>query len=165
MGRVVAGVRNVTTQSRARAGALQQALDAQRQKVIDLREARNESFVLVREVETAQKAYETALNRYLVNKVESGARATNVAILTAATEPAHHTKPKSLLNLVLGLVVGIVLGLGAVFLLELLDRRVRSGDDLEMGLEAPLLGTLQPWRPSSLLGGPPGPGRSLPSPA
>jgi polysaccharide biosynthesis transport protein len=87
-------------------------------------------------------------------------------VLNAATEPTRHSKPKSLLNIVLGFVVGTVLGLGAVFLLELLDRRVRSSDDLEVGLEAPLLATLQPWRPSHLLGGPPsGSGRALPSPA
>jgi capsular polysaccharide biosynthesis protein len=120
----------------------------------------------VREVETAQKAYEAALSRYLVNKVESGARQTNVAVLTAATEPSRHSKPKTMLNLVLGLAVGTLLGLGVVFLLELLDRRVRSGDDLEIGLDAPLLGTLQPWRPSPLLGGPgSSSGRALPSPA
>ena len=163
--RVIAGSRNTTAQNQARQASLQQALEQQRNKVIALREARGEAFVLMREVETAQKAYEAALSRYLVNKVESGARQTNVAVLTAATEPARHTKPKTLLNLVLGLVVGTLLGLGTVFLLELLDRRVRSGDDLEIGLDAPLLATLQPWRPSPILGGPSTGGRALPSPA
>lgn len=162
--RVVAGVQNATAQSRAREASLREALAAQRQKVIDLREARNEAFVLTREAETAQKAYEAALNRYLVNKVESGARQTNVAVLTAAAVPTSHSKPRALLNIGLGLAVGILLGLGAVFLLELLDRRVRSSEDLEFGLDAPLIGTLQPWRPSHLLGGPAGAGPALPSP-
>lgn len=164
--RVVAGVRNTNTQNQSRQASLQKALEEQRQRVIELRAARNEALVLTREVETTQKAYEAALSRYLVNKVESGARQTNVTVLNAATEPTRASKPKSLLNLVLGFAVGIVLGLGAVFLLELLDRRVRSSDDLEEGLEAPLLGTLQPWRPSHLLGGPQGGNnRALPSPA
>jgi len=52
-----------------------------------------------------------------------------------------------------------------VFLLELLDRRVRSTEDLEMGLDAPLLGTLQPWHPSRLLGSGTSGARALPSPA
>jgi capsular polysaccharide biosynthesis protein len=101
-----------------------------------------------------------------VNKVESGARSTNVTILNPATEPTRHSKPKTMLNIVLGLFVGIVLGLGAVFLLELLDRRVRSADDLETGLDVPLLATLQPWRPSPLLTGgiDPTGARALPSP-
>jgi chain length determinant protein EpsF len=166
MSRVVSGAQNTTSQNRARQASLQQALDAQRQRVIELRAARNEALVLTREVETTQKAYEAALSRYLVNKVESGARQTNVTVLNAATEPTRASKPKSLLNIILGFAVGIVLGLGAVFLLELLDRRVRSSDDLEEGLEAPLLATLQPWKPSHLLGGPtPGNNRALPSPA
>ena len=45
-----------------------------------------------------------------------------------------------------------LLGLAAVFLLELIDRRVRSGADLET-IEVPMLGSLQPWNPPRLLGG------------
>jgi chain length determinant protein EpsF len=164
--RVVAGVRNVTSQSRAREGSLTAALAQQRQRVVELREARNQAFVLQREVDTAQKAYEAALQRSIVNKVESGARSTNVTVLNPATEPARHARPKTMLNIVLGFIVGMVLGLGAVFLLELLDRRVRSSEDLESVIDVPLLGTLSAWRPSHLLGGPSaGNLRALPSPA
>lgn len=163
--RVVAGVRNVTAQNRAREESLRQALQAQRQRVIEMRDAKNQAVVLQRDVETAQKAYEAALSRYLVNKVESGARQTNITVLNPATEPTRPSKPRVLVNLVLGVAMGLVLGLAAVFLLELLDRRVRSRDDLETGLDAPLLGTLQPWSPSRLLGGNGGNTRALPSPA
>jgi len=72
-----------------------------------------------------------------------------------------------MLNIALGVLLGLCLGLGAVFLLELMDRRVRSSTDLEGSLEAPLLGSLQPWRPSRLLlgGGPAAGPRALPGPA
>lgn len=163
--RVVEGVRNVNAQNRAREASLKEALEAQRRRVIEMREAKNQAFVLQRDVETAQKAYEAALSRYLVNKVESGARQTNVTVLNPATEPTRPSKPRFLVNLILGIAMGMVLGLAAVFLLELLDRRVRSRDDLEIGLDAPLLGTLQPWTPSRLLGGNGGDIRALPSPA
>jgi chain length determinant protein EpsF len=163
--RVVAGVQNVTAQNRARQASLQAALEPQRKRVLEMRDARNEAFILTRDVETAQKAYEAALGRHLVNKVEAGARQTNVSILNPAVEPSWPSKPKRLLNIALGIVMGLVLGLAAVFLLELLDRRVRSGDDLETGLDAPLLGTLQPWHPSRLLGTSQGIHKALPSPA
>ena len=164
IGRVVAGVQNVTAQSRAREGSLQAALAQQRSRVIELREARSQATVLVRDVETAQKAYEAAQQRYVVNKVESGARLTNVTILNPATEPTNPSKPKVMINILLGIVMGIILGLGVVFLLELLDRRVRSADDLEV-LDAPLLGTIKPWHPSRLLGGTTSSNKALPSPA
>ncbi len=163
MGRIVAGVKNVTSQSAAREGSLQRALAEQRARVVELRDARSQAMVLLRDVETAQKAYEAAQQRFVVNKVESGARLTNVTVLNAATEPTYPSKPKRGLNVLLGIVMGIVLGLGAVFLMELLDRRVRSSADLEV-LDAPLLGTIQPWHPSRLLGGNSGGNKALPSP-
>lgn len=164
MAKVVGGMRSASQQSGAHLADLQQALAEQRAKVIQLREARDQAVVLQRDVDTAQKAYEAALQRYLVNKVESGARQTNVTILNAATEPTAASRPKVKVNIVLGLLVGLVLGFGIVFLLELIDRRVRSTLDLESGLDAPLLGTLKPWQPSGLLGGPQAP-RALPRPA
>ena len=163
--RVVAGVQNLTTQNRARAQQLQAAVEAQRQKVMEMRDAKNAAFILQRDVETAQKAYEAAQQRYTVNKVESGARHANVTVLNEATPPAKAARPKVLLNLALGVLLGLVLGLAAVFLLELLDRRVRSTEDLESGLDAPVIGHLQAWNPSRLLGGNGGSHRALPSPA
>lgn len=162
--KVVASLQSADRQNRMHADELQKALAAQRAKVIQLRDARAQSLVLIRDVDTAQKAYEAALQRYLVNKVESGAQQTNISILNAATEPTRPSKPKVPLNIALGVIVGLMLGLGAVFLLELVDRRVRSTTDLEAGLDAPLLGTLQPWQPSRLLGGA-DPPRALPGPA
>ncbi|HUJ00405.1 MAG TPA: chain length determinant protein EpsF [Usitatibacter sp.] len=164
MRKVVASERSAERQSEMHAEDLQRALAAQRAKVVALRDARAKSFVLMRDVDTAQKAYEAALQRYLVNKVESGAQQTNVSMLNAATEPSRPSKPKVPLNIALGVVVGLMLGFGAVFLLELVDRRVRSTADLETGLEAPLIGTLRPWQPSRLLGGA-DPPRALPGPA
>jgi protein tyrosine kinase modulator len=166
MSRVVGGVESGARQTQAHQAELQGALAAQRAKVIALRDARDQSVVLARDVDTAQKAYEAALQRYLVNKVEGGAQQTNVTVLNEAVEPTHPSKPRVPLNIALGVLVGLVLGLGAVFLLELVDRRVRSNADLEAGTpEAPLLGTLQPWHPSRLLGGAPDGPRALPGPA
>jgi chain length determinant protein EpsF len=160
--RVIGGAQAAAGQSAARRAALDRDLAEQRKKVGELRQARHKSQVLIRDVDTAQKAYEAALQRYLVNKVEAGAKQTNVTILNPATEPMMPAKPKVPLNLALGLFVGILLGCAAVFFLELLDRRVRSTEDLEIGIDAPLLGTLQPWQPTRLLGGEAI--RALPSP-
>jgi succinoglycan biosynthesis transport protein ExoP len=165
MGRIVGGVRNVTAQQRQREGQMKAALAEQRERVMKMRDARNQALVLQRDVETAQKAYEAAHARYLVNKVESGARTSNVTLLSPAVEPSRPAKPRKLVNIALGVILGGILGLGAVFLLELFDRRVRSTNDLDAGLDAPLLGELQEWRPSRLLGGPGGTHRALPSPA
>ncbi|MEP7068672.1 MAG: chain length determinant protein EpsF [Usitatibacter sp.] len=164
---VVGGVRSATAQGRARAGALKADLAAQKKRVEDLRDARNEAAVLQQDVETSKKAYEAALGRKMVNQVESGARQTNVTVLNPAIEPTFPMRPRVPLNIALGFFVGTLLGLAAIFLLEILDRRVRSDPDLDavmLGMDVPLLGTLQTWHPSRLLGGDDSP-RALPSPA
>jgi capsular polysaccharide biosynthesis protein len=124
--------------------------------------------VLQRDVDNAQKAYEAAQGRMVVNRVESGARQTNVIVLNPAIEPMFPIRPRVLLNVALGFFVGTLLGLAAVFLLEILDRRVRSGPDLGgvmLGMDIPVLGMLQAWSPPRILGrGIEVPG-SLPSPA
>jgi len=164
--KVIGGVRSSAAQSQARVAALKRDLAAQRKKVEDLRDARNQSLVLQRDVDTAQKAYEAALQRQYVNKVESAARQTNIAVLNPAMEPTFPIRPKVPLNIALGIFVGVLLGLAAVFLLEILDRRVRSDPDLDavmLGMDIPMLGTLHTWRPSRLPGGEEP--RALPSPA
>jgi protein tyrosine kinase modulator len=164
--KVIGGVASATAQSRARESMLKHDLAAQRKRVEDLRDARNEATMLKQDVDTAQKAYEAALARYHVNKVESGARSTNVTLLNSAIEPTFPSRPRVPLNIALGIFVGTLLGLAAVFLLEILDRRVRSDPDLDgvmLGMDVPLLGTLQTWHPSRLLGGDASP-KALPSP-
>jgi len=164
---VVGGARNLSAQARSRAGALKADLATQKKRVEDLRDARNEAAVLIQDVDTSKKAYEAALARKMVNKVESGARQTNVTVLNAAIEPTFPIRPRLPLNLALGVLVGTLLALAAVFLLEILDRRVRSDPDLDavmLGMDVPLLGSIQTWHPSRLLGGDATP-RALPSPA
>jgi len=164
--RVIASVGGGYARNRARDAALKADLAAQRKRVEDMRDARNQSLVLQRDVDTAQKAYEAALARQYVNKVESGARQTNVTILDSAAEPTFPSRPKVPLNIALGFFVGTLLGLAAVFLLEILDRRVRSDPDLDavmLGMDLPMLGTLHTWHPTRLLGG--DEPRALPSPA
>jgi len=167
MGKVAGGLATATAQARSREAALRADYAAQRKKVEDLRDARAESQMMVRDVDAAQKAYDAALTRYHVNKVEGAARQTNVTILNPAIEPTFPSKPRVPLNIALGLFVGTLLGLAAIFLLEILDRRVRSDPDLDavmLGMDVPLLGTLHTWHPSRMLGGDDAP-RALPSPA
>jgi protein tyrosine kinase modulator len=157
MARVVAGVGNARRQSQQREVELKKALDAQRASLLEMKEDRNELTVLTRNVETAQRTYETALQRSVVSQVESRASQTNIALLGPAVAPRRPSQPKILLNMVLSLIVGAMLGVGLAVLLEMTDRRVRSRGDLEALPEVPLLGELSAWTPA--------PRHALPGPA
>jgi polysaccharide biosynthesis transport protein len=55
----------------------------------------------------------------------------NVTILDRAVPPSGPFKPSKLLNMFLGTLVGVFLGLGAVFFLDYLDNTLRSPEDVE----------------------------------
>lgn len=147
-----------------REAALKEALEKQQARVLQIKEGRQQLAVLTRDVDVAQKSYETALQHSLDKQVESRANLTNISLLQPAVAPVKPNKPKIPLNIALAFVLGTLLGLCVIYLLELLDRRVRSALDLDF--QVPMLAELGGWRspPSRLLGNPGGNLPALPNP-
>jgi polysaccharide biosynthesis transport protein len=166
MNKVVAGIANSKRQSRQREMQLNRALAEQRERLLKLKQDRNELMVLTRNMETAQRTYEAAMQRAVVSQVESRASQTNVALLNPAIVPRKPSSPKLVLNIALSVVVGMMLGIGLVILMEMLDRRVRSPDDLGNEWNVPLIGVLNAWQPARnpLLGRSSDARHALPSP-
>jgi chain length determinant protein EpsF len=164
MRKVADGIASSARQSRQREADVVKAMAAQRARLLELKDNRNEFTVLRRNVESAERAYDTAMQRHVVSQVESRASQTNVTVLNPAAVPGEPSQPRIKLNIALSVVVGTMFGVGIVLLLEILDRRVRSRDDLN--LEVPLLAVLHTWHPAGgrLLGPPQGAARVLPSP-
>jgi protein tyrosine kinase modulator len=165
MAKVVAGVGSSARQSREREAALAQAMTAQRTRLLGMKQGRNELALLKRNVESAERAYDAALQRSATSQAESRVSQASVAVLSPAVVPDKPASPRIALNLALSAVVGALLGIGIVMLLEMGDRRVRSQDDLVNAWDVPLLGELKPWKPANrLLGGPAKGSRALPNP-
>ena len=165
MGKAGAMADGQRQQMRNREAELRKALAEQHARVLELKQGRNELAVLQRNLETAQKAYETASTRAVVNQVESRASQTNIAMLDGASAPNRPVRPRLMLNLALAAAIGTLLGLGLAAVLELLDRRVRSASDLANDWNVPLLGTLNAQRPAAYaLLGPVGRVPALPKP-
>jgi chain length determinant protein EpsF len=146
MRKVVAGFTNAARQNRRREAELQQALAAQSARLLGLKEDRNELTVLTRDVESAQRAYDTARQRFVVSRVESRASHANVSVLNPAGVPRRPDAPRLALNVSLAFAVGMLLGIGTVILSELLDRRIRSREDLVNEWNVPVLGVLNARR-------------------
>jgi succinoglycan biosynthesis transport protein ExoP len=165
MRKVVIGIESSARQSRQREAALAQSMAAQRSRMLGQKESRNDFTVLRRNVESAERAYDTAMQRSVVSQVESRSNQTNVTVLNPAVVPSAPASPKVALNIALSVVVGGMLGIGLVLLLEITDRRVRSLNDLDNAWNVPLLGELKPWKPANrLLGQSRRNNRALPNP-
>jgi uncharacterized protein involved in exopolysaccharide biosynthesis len=115
--------------ARQRAVEGQKALEAQKQKILALKQQRDGLDVLNREVENAQRAYDAAMQRTSELQLTSRLDQTNIAVLPASA-PVKPAGPKVLRNIILAVLAGAILAAGAALALELIDRRVRSSADL-----------------------------------
>jgi capsular polysaccharide biosynthesis protein len=68
----------------------------------------------------------------------------NVSILAKASVTDHQApiKPRPMLNIAIGLVVGLMAGIGLAFLLEYFDNTVKNEQEIERLLELPVLGVI-----------------------
>jgi uncharacterized protein involved in exopolysaccharide biosynthesis len=147
MRNVAATTSNLRHEGEQRTAEIAAALAAQRSRVLGLKESRDGLAVLLRDVNTAQSAYDTAMQRFVATRVESRASQTNASILDPAIPPAHPYRPSLTLNLALAAVIGTLLGLGLVMTREMTDRRVHSAVELAHAVDAPVLGELIAWSP------------------
>jgi len=132
---------------------LKAAIQAQKQKLLALKNQRNELDVLQRDVDAATRAYDAVANRFNQTSLESQATTqTNVSVLNPAVEPLAPSSPKPLrVMLLISIGLGVVISVGVTFLVETLDRRIRSTDDLTEMLQLPVLGVIQRVRARSRL--------------
>ncbi|MBL8495483.1 MAG: chain length determinant protein EpsF [Rhodocyclaceae bacterium] len=140
--RVAGGVGTNARVNVQREAEIRTALDAQKKKVLEIKKQRDEITVLQREVENAQKAYDMTAQRLVQTNLESQTQQTNIVVLNPAVEPVEPSSPKLLLNTLLSIFVGALLGVGLALLLELLNRRVRSPEDIVEALGLPVIGYL-----------------------
>lgn len=142
IGTATKGVSATARAAMQREGDLRSSLAAQRAKVLQLKKQRDDLTVLLRDVENAQRAYDTALQRYTQTSLEAENTQTDIAILNPAVPPIEPSSPKLVLNTILAVFLGGLLGIGLAFLMEMIDRRVRSGEDVAAMLGIPVLGEL-----------------------
>ena len=165
--KLVAGLGNAVQQSRKREADLQTAIEAQNQRLLNVKDYRIDMAAMTRDIEAAQRSYDAVLTRYMTNKIDATANTTNVMLLSPASEPIKPVHPKVGLIAGLSVVLGLLLAAGIVYVLEMLDRRVRSRYDLESRLAVPSLGRLSKWQPTGgrLLPAPMRAARALPQPS
>jgi polysaccharide biosynthesis transport protein len=128
--------------NQSREGQVRASLEAQRAKVLRLKEVRDEQTVLLRDVENSQKAYDGVIARANQTQLESQTTQTNVSVLNVAGEPSKPSSPRILLNSLLAVFVGTLLATATALAMEFSDRRVRMPADIAQTLDTPVLGLL-----------------------
>lgn len=97
---------------------------------------------LTRGVETNKKIYDEILNRSRETDISERTEKSNVRIVDKADVPKYPFKPRTKLNLILAVVAGLTVGCGGAFLVEHLNDKVESPEDIEGFLAKPFLGAV-----------------------
>lgn len=139
---IAASLGNTTQVNLRRENDVRQALEAQKNKVLELKHAHDQASILQSDVNSAQRDLDTVTERFAQSSLESQASQTNVVQLTVATPPMKPSSPKLVLNLLLAVFFGGLFGIGAALFVEMLRPRVRLDEDLLNLLGVPLLGKI-----------------------
>jgi polysaccharide biosynthesis transport protein len=128
--------------SQARLAETKAAVERQRAIVGKHKAQRDAATALVRDVENAQRAYDSVLARASQTALESANTTQgSVSVLKSATPPVW--SPLFLLvNSLVAALVGLILGIWLALAAEARDRRMRSVADITERLQQPLLLTL-----------------------
>jgi chain length determinant protein EpsF len=142
--RVTGGSSVLNRGSAQKVGELQTLADMQKKQVLALRSQRDSMAVLQRDVETAQRAYEGVSQRSTALTLESQNTQAQVRLLSPAVEPYTPSRPKVVINILGSIFGGLLLGALAAIGLEMLNRRIRSPEDMVALAGVPVIGVLQP---------------------
>lgn len=140
--KVTASVNTAGSISKQRGAELRVSIESQKRKVLELKKRRDEINVLLRDVETAQKAFDAIGQRLTQSDLEAKSIQTNVSVLTPAAQPTKPAKPRVLLNILISVFLGTLLGAGLALLLELGNRCIRSQADLLDAADLPVLAVI-----------------------
>jgi succinoglycan biosynthesis transport protein ExoP len=121
---------------------LADALEQQKKVVNEIAEKSIQYNILKREVDTTKQLYDGLLQRLKEAQVSAGLKASNIRIVDSAEVPEDPVRPRVLLNLAVGLVLGTGLGIGLAFFGEYLDNTIKTPDQVEKLLRLPALGVL-----------------------
>lgn len=89
-----------------------------------------------------QSSYANVLQSYETLRLAEIQSIDNIVVMEQATVPRVPVRPRVLVNTLLAVVVGSMLAFGTIFLIEYLDDRVRTPDDLRRIADIPTLGAI-----------------------
>ena len=136
--------------AKQRESELRNKLAKQQSNLLAYRDKSIDYNLLQRDVETNRKIYEALFERSKEFEISSGLGKNNVSIVDPALVPNKPFKPNAPLNVALGGVLGLFLGILSSFLFEFVNDKVRTSDELEKLTSLPILGIIPRMRGTGL---------------
>jgi len=126
----------------SRESALRERVDGLKEDVLSLRRRSIQYNIYQREVDTNRSLYDGLLSRYKEIGVASGIGVNNISIVDSAEVPKSPSSPRLLLNLLLAVIVGTIIGAAIAYILEQSDETITDPAEAERLIGLPLLGVI-----------------------
>lgn len=148
---ILTGLKTRSAQIKARLDDLTSEVAKAKKIDIDSAVQRRPYFQAKRDLESLQLVRERLTLRIIQEKVEAAIpRAGIVEIIDPAEASLRAFRPNKKMIIPVAIVVGLAIGIGLAFFIEYLDTSVKTIDDVERALQAPVLGVI-PQNVGSLL--------------
>ncbi|MBI5774351.1 MAG: polysaccharide biosynthesis tyrosine autokinase [Verrucomicrobia bacterium] len=128
---------------RAKNETLASAVETAKKRMQEMIEKSRDYQLVKRDLEDAKSVRATLDLKVTQEDVNRNIGRTLIMDVTdAAKEALKPVRPNIPLNIALGVVVGLMLGIGLAFFIEYLDTSVKTIDDIERALQAPVIGVV-----------------------
>ncbi len=138
--KIAMAVENEYATARDTENRLKAAIDSVKVESHELNKKEIEYSRLRRERDNNQQLYSLVLNRQKETDLTRMLRVNNVRILENALLPLSPVRPRRVMNTAVGLMAGLLFGLCAAFLVDLLDNTLKTQEQVERLLRIPFLG-------------------------
>lgn len=140
---IMIGLRSRVNAQRATVETLQKQLDTARATDIEKAESSRPYYDAKTQLEEMLR-FRSALNIKLIAEGIDLTlpKSAMVEILDRATPDPRPVRPNKPLNIALGVIIGLAVGIGLAFFIEYLDTSVKTIDDVERTLQSPVLGVI-----------------------
>jgi capsular exopolysaccharide synthesis family protein len=98
--------------------------------------------ILKQEADSMQNLYDSMLAQLQEAGVSGTLRASNIRIVDRAEVPSDPVRPRKALNLAMGLIFGLTVGVGLAFFQEYMDNTIKSPDDVARYLGVPMIAAI-----------------------
>ncbi|WP_185151135.1 YveK family protein [Peribacillus simplex] len=126
---------------------LEQSVEQLSQKITINSQENSQVFSLTVQDSNPTKAVEIAntVSGTFQKEIKDIMNVDNVSVLAKAEikENPMPVKPNPLMNIAIAVVIGLMAGVGLVFLLDYMDNTIKDEEDIERLLELPILGSIQ----------------------
>lgn len=142
IGNIVEAVRVEYESTRQTHEALTRELDLVKDQAREMTLREVEYNRLLRERDLNQRLFEQVIQRLREVDLSGMLKINNIRMLDEAKIPKTPVYPRVKLNIVVGLMLGLLLALGVALVLEMLDTTIKNQDDITRHLGVPLLGII-----------------------